>query len=226
MYRSATERGAPAERDAVTRIVSSLGDAALLIPASLLLMAYLTVTARWPLLRAFAVAMGLGLAATVGAKLLFRACGSSVPALDIVSPSGHVSFAALFYGCLAVMLSAGRPPLLRLAVAGSAAILVAGVGVSRVVPGYHSAEEVVFGLALGAVGVAVFVMMHARAGRPAVPVLPFVVGLGAAIVLVGGRHFTIEHWIVAAARDASAFLDVCAGPRQQHVQLDGLILRP
>jgi membrane-associated phospholipid phosphatase len=210
----------------VTRIVSSLGDAALLLPASFLLMGYLAVTTRWALLRAFGVAMGLGLTATVGAKLLFRACGSSVPALEIVSPSGHVSFAVLFYGCVGIMLCAGRSLLVRWAAGGAVAILVAAVGVSRVVPGYHSAEEVAFGFAIGAPALAVFAVMHARAGRPAVPILPFAVGLAAALLLAGGRHFTIEHWIVAAARDAADVLDLCEGPGQPGPRLSGLFRWP
>ena len=52
------------------------------------------------------------LVAAVLAKLVFHACETqTILAFGIESPSGHVSFSATFYGCLALLVGAGAPAL-------------------------------------------------------------------------------------------------------------------
>lgn len=195
----------------MTRALSALGDSALLLPASLLFLGYLAALRQGRLALAWVAALALGGGATVLAKLAFRACGANLTDFDVVSPSGHASFAALFYGALAVTVAAGRAPAIRMAVAAAAAVLVLLVGASRVRIGAHSGEEVVLGLIIGAVALAVYAVLHRRAGRPRLSPYPLVIGFAAVLALLGGRHFTLEHRIAEAAKRLASALDVC-GP--------------
>ncbi|NNM73671.1 phosphatase PAP2 family protein [Enterovirga aerilata] len=189
--------------------LSAAGDTALLAPVSLALLIYLAALRRWEEARAFAVSLALGLAATLAAKLLFKACGGTISAFDISSPSGHASFSAVVYGSLAAMVAARRPAWLALTLACAAALLVAGIGVSRAALDVHSWPEVVLGWLIGAAAVTVFVALRRRSDRPALSPVPMAIGLAAAIFIVDGRHISAEHQIGRIARKLSASLDIC-----------------
>lgn len=189
--------------------LSALGDSALLMPASLALLAFLAVQRRLGLALPFAAGLAACGVATLATKLLFNACGQEIPGLDLISPSGHASFATLVYGSLALMIGTGRPRWQAWSIALAAAILVAGIGISRVEADVHSLDEVVFGWGLGAASLALVAILHARAGRPPLPALPVAIGIVIALVLVGGREFTPEAWIARAARRITAMADVC-----------------
>ena len=151
----------------------------------------------------WAVVLVACLSAMVGAKLLFHGCGPRFQ-----SPSGHTAFSALFYGCAALIVTAGRPKPLRWLIAAGALAVVAAVSVSRVWLRAHSPEEVAAGLAVGALGVAAFARFRLPLDRPVVTAPVLAAGLVGLALLVGGRHLGIEHWVGRAARLAPA-LDVC-----------------
>ncbi len=198
----------------ISRVVAALADSALLLPASVLLFVYLLALGQVRLAAAWALALGLAGSITLAAKLVFHACGQAVSDGDIVSPSGHASFAVIFYGALAIVVGSGRPAPVRPLLAAGTLLLVAAVGVSRVRTGAHTPAEVAIGIAIGAAALAVFALLHARAGRPGVPWRPVVAGFAAALLLLGGLHFSLEHRIGRIARQVSAALDVCAGPER------------
>lgn len=198
---------------------SALGDSALLMPASLALLAFLAVQRRLGLALPFAAGLAACGVATLATKLLFNACGQEISSLDLVSPSGHASFATLVYGSLALMVGTGRPAWQAWLIALAAALLVAGIGISRVETDVHSLEEVVFGWGLGAASLALVAALHARAGRPPLPALPVAVGIVAAILLVGGREFTPEAWIARTARRMTAMADICGAPPARHAEM-------
>ena len=199
--------------------LSALGDSALLMPVSLALLAFLAVQRRLGLALPFAAGLAACGVATLATKLVFNACGPEIPGLDLVSPSGHASFATLVYGSLSLMVGTGRPAWQAWLIALAAAILVAGIGISRVEMNVHSLEEVVFGWGLGAASLALVAALHARAGRPPLPALPVAIGLVAAILLVGGREFTPEAWIARTARRITAMVDICGAATSRHAEI-------
>lgn len=206
-----------------TVAVSALGDTALLAPASLLLLAYLALCRCWRPALAFGTALVLTGAATLASKLLFHACGSTFE-VNVTSPSGHASFAALFYGSLALMLATGQRPWWKLVVMGASGALLLAIGWSRVRLGAHSGTEVAIGLAIGLSGVGVFAALR---GTDDPPVLwPFIVagGLAASYVVVSGRHFTVEHQIARAA-GRLAVLDICSDRPQRRAGFPALSAR-
>ena len=181
---------------------TALGDAAFLLPASLAL--FFVLLWRAPRVAAlWAATLVVFLSLTVAAKLAFHGCG---PRLR--SPSGHTAFSALFYGCAALVLMAGLDRLTRWAIGIGAVALVAVISVSRLWLDVHSPEEVVAGLLIGGVGVAVFSWLRPPMERPVISVPVLGAGLVLLALLVGGRHFGIEHWVGRGARWLPAF-DLC-----------------
>lgn len=203
--------------------VSAFGDTALLAPASLLLLGYLAAWKRWRMAAAFGLALAFTGLATLAAKLLFRACGPSLD-LDVVSPSGHASFATLFYGVLAILLAAKASPAGRVGVIATTALVLAAIGASRVAVGVHSSLEVFIGFGIGAVGLAIFARFRGSAAGPAL--WPFILagGVAAAFVVLTGKHFNLEHQIARAAGKL-AHLDMCLDDPERRAELRELPLR-
>jgi undecaprenyl-diphosphatase len=191
------------------RLLSGLADAALLLPAAAVLLIYLALSRRTAIVRIWAVTLAACGLATVGFKLIFHACGPSLTELDVVSPSGHASLATVFYGSLAILVGAGRPRWQKAVLGVAVLAFLLLVGVSRVRTGAHSPEEVVVGLAIGSLCTALFWVLHGRIGRPGVSPAPLAIGFVAAVLVLGGSHFSLEPLIGGAARRVSALLDVC-----------------
>jgi membrane-associated phospholipid phosphatase len=208
------------------RALSALGDTALLAPAALAITLYLAALRRWVEARAFVASLAFGLGATLVFKLLFKACGGAIEILDLNSPSGHASFATLFYGALAVMIGAGRPAWQAALVGTPAVAIVAAIGASRAIQGAHSWEEVILGWLIGLAGLAVFVVLHRRTERGPLSPVPLAIGLALAVLLVDGRHFSPEHYIGRMARYASTSLDVCTESRVTGLKRDVATMIP
>lgn len=196
----------------MSRAFSALGETALLLPASVLLLVYLLVAWQPRLALGWALALAACGSATVAFKLAFHACGRTLTDFDVVSPSGHASFATLFYGALALLLAAGRDRWQRRALGAATLLLVLLIGASRVRIGAHSVEEVTIGLGVGAAALALFAAIHARTGRAALSPVPVAAGFAVALVMLGGQHLPVEHVIAAGAWRLSAALDICAAP--------------
>jgi membrane-associated phospholipid phosphatase len=141
-------------------LISDLGDSAVLLPASLGLLAFLIGFGSRADALAYAGALVTGLAAALIAKLALATCGVEHPVLGVESPSGHAAFGAIFYGCLAVLFATGRSIGSRLALYVGAVSLVALIGVSRLVLEAHTLPEVAVGLLIGGASVALFCVLR------------------------------------------------------------------
>ena len=158
-------------------IVTRLGEAQILLPAALGVVAWLAMRARAQRLAlAWLVALGVAAVVTTVSKVAFIGWGLGWPALNFTGVSGHAMFAAAVYpllfgglaGPLATALGAApaepwqRSGLLL----GCATALL--VGVSRVELDAHSWSEVVAGLALGGLASAA-ALAGARMPKAGVP---------------------------------------------------------
>ena len=92
-------------------LISDLGDSAVLLPASLGLLAFLIGFGSRADALAYAGALVAGLMAALLAKLALATCGPAHPLFGVESPSGHAAFGAIFYGCLAVLTFATGSPI-------------------------------------------------------------------------------------------------------------------
>ena len=195
-------------------LVTNLGDLAVLLPASLGLIAFLAWIGARENAAAYAAAAAVCVLAALLAKLGFAACGARYSTLGVESPSGHVAFSATFYGCLAVLFGAGRTFVNRLTLYASAAALVLLIGASRVALEAHTASEVVVGLMIGAATIALFAALRVSAeplqlsAQTVVRMSPFAVLYGLCFLLLADR-WSAEPIIDVLAQQLGAGLHVC-----------------
>jgi undecaprenyl-diphosphatase len=167
----------PAWLPSVAGDLTALGSAAVLIPLSLLVAAWLHLR-REPIAAVGSLVAGLGAyAASTGLKhLCGRVRPNAITHLVEVSspsfPSGHAAASAACYLMIALLLvsgAAGRPQR-RLALGAAAGVIVV-VGASRVYLGVHYPMDVVAGWATGVAWALLWVAAvrrFAHRGSPAV----------------------------------------------------------
>jgi membrane-associated phospholipid phosphatase len=194
--------------------VTGLGDAALLLPASLLLLAYFAHRKAASNCLSWVAALAICGAVTIALKICFHACGAAVPFLDIRSPSGHASFSTTFYLTAGMVASADQRPWLRAATLLLAAALVIAIGITRVELHVHTPAEVVLGSFVGLGSAAWFAIGYSRhrlTGLDWRPIAGAVLGLA---ILTHGWHLSIEDAILAVARELRASVPACTGMPQ------------
>jgi membrane-associated phospholipid phosphatase len=192
------------------KLITGLGDSALLVPASGLLVAYCVYlkSSRTALIWISTLALCAGL--TIALKIAFRACGGDVPAFHIRSPSGHSSLSTTFYGCFALMVAVREDGRARLSVLIASLLLVAAIAVSRVALEAHTVNEVIAGLLIGLCCVAWFAFRYSTCPPTTIPWQPVAVALLALAVLTQGWHVDFEVTIGHIARLFRVALPVCA----------------
>lgn len=177
--------------DVLVNSITHLGDSALVIPASVFLVAYLVY-------RRFPRHAGLWLTTlalcgflTLALKAVFFACGTS---LTIRSPSGHTSLSLTFYGCAAVMASVDKTRATQLAMLAAAAGLALVVALTRIALHAHTTGEVLSGLLIGSVCVAWFGKGYFALRPIILPWPALVAALALLAIATHGVHWDFE-WL-------------------------------
>ena len=194
--------------------IGHLGHSAILFPASLVFFGCLLWFDRRSDAMAFGAALTVCLLATLVAKLAFHACGAQIPAFGIENPSGHTSFSAVFYGCVALIVAGGRPLLQRTGIYAGTALFVLLVGVSRVVVEAHTLPDVIAGTFIGMIAILVFQALRGPSRPFVIPYRMMALGIPASAVLaltilVFARHWTPEDLIETAGLRLDQFFGVC-----------------
>jgi uncharacterized protein (TIGR03382 family) len=173
-------------------LVTDCGDAAVTLPLALLVLVFLLARRERRLALHWSLTV-IGCAAAIGAlKLLFGGCTGRLAAFDIVSPSGHTAMSTAIYGSLAWLIAGSlRRPFRPLVLAG-AILLIAGIGVSRVMLQVHDTAEVVMGLAVGLAAVAFFVSATRRQTASGLPVAWLTLGGIVVVIAMHGTRLQIE----------------------------------
>lgn len=159
----------------IWHLLTRLGEAQILLPATVLTLVSLVRHAEGRLLAVcWIAALGIATLLTTATKLAFIGWGWGWPGLNFTGISGHAMFAAAVYPLLlATLASRTRAGFQNVALLVGC-LLALTVGVSRVVLGAHSESEVVAGLLLGAL-VSVLAWIRGRAAgvrmRPLIPIL-------------------------------------------------------
>lgn len=146
---------------AAVHALTGVRDLAVLLPLSAVILMWLLWARSTAEALRWAIAVALCAGGTALFKIYFLACP---PASDLHSPSGHTSFSTLVYGAIVLLAMAQTRGRLRWAVAAGGAALVLAIGATRFLIGAHSVPEILFGLGLGLVGLAIF---RGRAVLPA-----------------------------------------------------------
>lgn len=180
-------------------LVTHFGATVLLAPFALLVAAWLCYAAgaREALLWCGCVA-GVGVVTALG-KIYLAACDLRL--IDVHSPSGHSAFSAIAYGGFTVIAMSGsrslRANLFRIGIA----LWVLLIGYSRVVVRAHTPAEVVAGLLIGGIAVAVFAGLYRGRVRP--PYLlagAMLLALALVALAMPNQVFTLEGWLHRLAR--------------------------
>jgi membrane-associated phospholipid phosphatase len=109
---------------------------------------------------------GLCVFLTIASKFAFYLIGGKQPnSLILRSPSGHVAIATGFYGCCALMLTAGRGQAERVLICIGTVMLVGMLAATRIMLGLHTGPEIAVGFAIGAFSLVVF-GIHLSGGQP------------------------------------------------------------
>ena len=154
------------------RDVTALGGFTVLALVSIFATAMLILQGRRLQAVVFAIAVVFAQVASEGLKhLIARPRPLLVPHLDLVAsasfPSGHAMMSPVVYLTLTVVLAAGAERRsVRVLLVGSAVLLVAAIGVTRVYLGVHWPTDVVAGWVLGsAIALAAcYALLRAEAG--------------------------------------------------------------
>lgn len=148
--------------------ITRLGEALILIPAAVVLMAWLVLRshdARMALCWLGAVTLAALL--TTVTKVAFIGWGLGIARIDFTGVSGHTMFAAAIYPLLArtVVADAGRRA--QFAATAMGVTLAVLIGVSRVQVNAHSWSEVIAGLTVGFAATATATMLaHVPRAHP------------------------------------------------------------
>lgn len=189
--------------------VTNLGDAVLLLPASIALLGFLLWRGSLRAAAAWTAALAICFGLTVLGKLGLQACGTAAAALGASSPSGHVSFSTTFYGCCGIVSSAGLSRSRQIGVLFLAGLLVGLIAASRIVLGAHTPEEVVGGLLIGGTCVLLFRGLSgaepARVSWLARALAAFI----AAAILLNGQHLSAEPLIRQIAQKIGLVTGIC-----------------
>ena len=193
----------------VWNFITDFGDSAVTLPLALLVLIFLFAAGSRRL--AFAWMLGIGgCGAVIGMlKIVFGACGHELPIIHLISPSGHTAMSTAVYGSLALLVGARQPPGQRWMILTAAAIVIVGIGVSRVVLHDHSRSEIALGFAVGVSAAALF---HAGLRRYAAPALPLGWLLVSGMILVAVMHgvrWMIEPAVQRLALDFRLDLPFC-----------------
>ena len=194
-------------------IVSGLADLLVLLPASLVLIALLARSGAVGEAVAYVKALIFCLIATFAMKFALATCGAG-ERLGVESPSGHVAFAATFYGSLALMLGARRAVAAKLSLASGVAAFVILVAVSRVALRAHNTAETVVGAATGLVALAIFFFNAPKRAPSDLPLslVSTLAPLAAVYIVLAlpiASHWSAESWIDAMAGQFGAVTDLC-----------------
>jgi membrane-associated phospholipid phosphatase len=141
--------------------VTDFGDTAVTLPLWALMVAFLAFAGE----KRAAVCLALAVAAcglTIGiAKLALQSCGRPLLSIELVTPSGHAALATVVYGSFAYLLGRGAATQ-RGWVFAAGTVIILCIAVSRVALAVHSVSEVIAGVLIGLLALAIF----GRAARP------------------------------------------------------------
>jgi membrane-associated phospholipid phosphatase len=176
-------------------IITNLGDAGFLLPASFALGVVVWLSADRRTAIAFACAFSACVGATMLAKVAFMTCAGHWAVAAIHSPSGHASLATMFFLSLGLVGARSGNRLLGRTLLPICLLLVALIAASRIALGAHTAAETLAGAVVGVACFGVFWRFASLHLAVRAPALAF--GLAPLVVayVAFGAHVGIEDWL-------------------------------
>jgi membrane protein DedA with SNARE-associated domain/membrane-associated phospholipid phosphatase len=177
--------------DRIMVIITTLGSAAATLPLIIAVTAWLAWRRDWRTIGYWVAAYGFGELLVEVLKLVLhrpRPMNVSIGLQFYSFPSGHATMSAVTYGFLAVLIGRELRPNGRLAAAIIAAVLITSISFSRLYLGAHWLSDVVAGISLGLLWVALLAIAYNTHHPPALPARQFTAIAAVAISLGAGWH--------------------------------------
>lgn len=168
--------------------LTNLGDLAVLLPLSAVVLVWLLLWPRWDAASWWVPSVTFCVGAMAILKIFHNAC----PEILSSNPSGHTGLSVLVYGAIFVLVSARTKTWQKIALISIGIALAIGIAVSRVLIGAHSIPEIVIGMAIGALSLALFVFGFRRSIAAEYPSWFLVVPSVAVVLLLNGYHLQAE----------------------------------
>jgi membrane-associated phospholipid phosphatase len=146
--------------------ITFIGDSVVLLPASLIILAWLAAARAWRMALLWGLLFASGLAAVLATKIAFIGWGLGIESLDFTGVSGHAMRASAIFPVIAwLFLQRSNTTARHLGILLGIAIGLL-VTVSRVVLHYHSLSEAVSGWMLGSAVACTFIGLGQGLPRP------------------------------------------------------------
>jgi membrane-associated phospholipid phosphatase len=187
------------------QFISDFGDTAVTLPIAAFVLTYLLWSRHWRAAFAWVLAVvGCG-AALALIKLALRSCAHNWASSQFLSASGHTAMSAVIYGGLALLIATRW----RLAWTALVMILVAAIGLSRIILGAHHPLEVTAGLVIGGTAVILLHLFDAPDRQPLPPLAPMI-GVAAIMLVMHGVRWPIEEYLIWLAGLIRHTIPACA----------------
>ncbi len=168
--------------------LTNLGDLAVLLPLSVVVLVWLLLWPRWDAARWWFLSVAFCGVATAILKVFYNAC----PEILSSNPSGHTGLSVLVYGAISLLVSARNKNWQKIVLVLAGVSLALGIAISRVLIGAHSIAEIVIGIAIGAISLAIFVFGFRRSVAAKFPSWFLVVPSVSVVLLLNGYHLQAE----------------------------------
>jgi membrane-associated phospholipid phosphatase len=173
-------------------LITDLADLAIALPLAIMILIWLmgmhsTRGAMWWLI---VVAICIG--GTALFKIYFFACP---PTADLRSPSGHTSLGTLVYGTLIMFTAVETQKWRRWMIVAIGVLFILSIAVSRVLLRAHTMPEVVFGLLIGCVALAIFTKAYLNYHPARVWLQPLFLVVVIVIIGLHGHELRAEEFL-------------------------------
>ena len=173
---------------AAINYLTNLGDLAVLLPLSAVMLVWLLLWPRWDAACWWVWSVAFCGAATAILKIFYNAC----PEILSSNPSGHTGLSVLVYGAIALLVSVRNKKWQKIVLVSAGIALALGIAISRVLIGAHSIAEILIGIAIGAISLALFVFGFRRSVAAEFPSWFLVVPSLLVVLLLNGYHLQAE----------------------------------
>jgi membrane-associated phospholipid phosphatase len=182
--------------DSVLVAASELGDAAVILPVVLVVLAWFIWHRLWQSALYWLAAIG---GAEIIVKLLKLALHRPRPnpfssgAESFSFPSSHATLSVVAYGFLAFLLCRGQRPRVRTGVVLTAALAIALIALSRLYLGVHWVSDVLAGMSFGLAWIAVLAIAYVLRVHENIQPRRLALMFAATLVAGGSLHIVRQH---------------------------------
>lgn len=199
--------------------ITDFGESSVLLPTAMLASGWFWISHHRRLTIVWLLAMGGCSLSMMAFKIIFLTCGHYLLGDLVQTPSGHTAISTLFYGAAALTIERVSPATARhrTAIFVGALIFAFAIGISRILVNAHTPGEVIIGLTVGGIWLAIFATLLRHSG-PALEMPPLAVMISLGVIYGGllaismaGRHMSVEGVLRHVAWALHYHLDVCTG---------------